>query len=216
MVFARKLDLKFEVKSMGFSFYVPLILLFLSIVYVMWSSSVDAIRHTSNLLEFVICPFSAWWSIYLFLDYYEDMTSEVLFSYPLSTFFHGIMRITSLLIFFLMGLFLLLFLITLKYPDISLGDISILYLPQAILYSYLGFTMMVLSRNIILPLLILVGYLAMKYFTMGGNLFPIYNIMSFTIDMSLSPKFVNLGLQNVAIGIIFAVIGHFILSKRKI
>ncbi|MFP7416772.1 hypothetical protein SFC65_24720 [Priestia filamentosa] len=216
MVTVQKLDLKFEMKSMGFSFYAPPILLLLSIVYVMFSSSVDAIHHTASLLEFVICPFSAWWSIYLFLDYYEDMASEVLFSYPLSTFFHGIMRITSLLIFFLMGLLLLLFCITLKHPSISLGDISILYLPQAILYSYVGFTLMILSRNIIFPLLIIAGYLAIKYFTMGGNLFPVYNVMSFAIDMKLSSEFIRLGVQNLAIGIVFAVIGHVILSKRRI
>jgi hypothetical protein len=213
---AKKLDLQFEIKSMGVSYYAPLLVILLGIIYVSFSSSVDVIRHTSNLIEFVICPFAAWWSMYLFFDYYEDRASEVLFSYPLSSFFHGIIRVTSFFIFFLIGFFILLVTITLRYPDISIMDISIIYIPQTILYSYLGFTLMVLSRNIIFPLLLIVGYIAMKYWTMESNLFPVYNVMSFSFDMEVSSKITSLSIQNIVIGIILATIGHVILSKRKI
>ncbi|MGK9185544.1 hypothetical protein KXS12_25325 [Priestia filamentosa] len=216
MFSSQKLDFSFEIKSMGISYYAPLLVILLSIIYVFFSSGLDAIEHISHLLEFVVCPFAAWWSIYLFFDYYEDRASEVLFSYPLSSFFHGILRVTSFFILFLIGFFILLLTITLKNPSVSLMDISINYIPQAMLYSYLGFTLMIVSRNIIFPLLLIIGYIAMKYFTMGGSLFPIYNVMSFSLDMSLSSKIVGLCLQNIVISIFLAIIGHITLLKRKI
>jgi len=212
----KRLDLPFEIKSMGVSYYVPFVAVLLGIMYVTFSSSPDVIRYTSIIVEFVVCPFAAWWSMYLFYDYYEDQASEVLFSYPLSSFFHGIIRVTSFFIVFLVAFFIFLVTITIKHPDISLMDLSILYVPQTILYCYLGFTLMVLSRNIIFPLLILVAYIGMKYWTMGGKLFPIYNVMSFSVDMKISDELITLSIKNIIIGIILAIIGHLILSKRKI
>ncbi|MBZ5482578.1 hypothetical protein V7113_23555 [Priestia megaterium] len=212
----KRLDLPFEIKSMGVSYYAPFVAVLLGIMYVTFSSSADVIQYTSIILEFVACPFAAWWSMYLFYDYYEDRASEVLFSYPLSSFFHGIIRVTSFFIVFFVIFFIFLVTITIKHPDISLMDLSILYVPQTILYCYLGFTLMVLSRNIIFPLLILVAYIGMKYWTMGGNMFPVYNVMSFSVDMKISDELITLSIQNIIIGIILAFIGHLILSKRKI
>ncbi|MCQ9284334.1 hypothetical protein C1N83_03540 [Priestia aryabhattai] len=216
MASVKRLDLPFEIKSMGVSYYVPFVAVLLGIMYVTFSSSPDVIRYTSIIVEFVVCPFAAWWSMYLFYDYYEDQASEVLFSYPLSSFFHGIIRVTSFFIVFLVAFFIFLVTITIKHPDISLMDLSILYVPQTILYCYLGFTLMVLSRNIIFPLLILVAYIGMKYWTMGGKLFPIYNVMSFSVDMKISDELITLSIKNIIIGIILAIVGHLIVSKRKI
>ena len=216
MASVKRLDLPFEIKSMGVSYYVPFVAVLLGIMYVTFSSSPDVIRYTSIIVEFVVCPFAAWWSMYLFYDYYEDQASEVLFSYPLSSFFHGIIRVTSFFIVFLVAFFIFLVTITIKHPDISLMDLSILYVPQTILYCYLGFTLMVLSRNIIFPLLILVAYIGMKYWTMGGKLFPIYNVMSFSVDMKISDELITLSIKNIIIGLVLAFIGHLILSKRKI
>jgi hypothetical protein len=212
----KRLDLPFEIRSMGVSYYAPFVAVLLGIMYVTFSSSLDVIRYTSIIVEFVVCPFAAWWSMYLFYDYYEDRASEVLFSYPLSSFFHGIIRVTSFFIVFLVTFFIFLVTITIKHPDISLMDLSILYVPQTILYCYLGFTLMVLSRNIIFPLLILVAYIGMKYWTMGGSMFPVYNVMSYSVDMKTSGELIALSIKNIIIGIIFAIVGHLIMSKRKI
>ncbi len=201
---------------MGVSYYAPFVAILLGIIYVTFSSSPDVIRYTSIIVEFVVCPFSAWWSMYLFYDYYEDQASEVLFSYPLSSFFHGIIRVTSFFIVFLIAFFIFLVTITIKHPDISLIDLSILYVPQTILYCYLGFTLMALSRNIIFPLLILVAYIGMKYWTMGGSMFPLYNVMSFSVDMKVSGELITLSIKNIIIGLVLAIGGHLIMSKRKI
>ena len=216
MASVKRLDLPFEIRSMGVSYYAPFVAVFLGIMYVTFSSSPDVIRYTSIIVEFVVCPFAAWWSMYLFYDYYEDRASEVLFSYPLSSLFHGIIRVTSFFIVFLVAFFIFLVTITVKHPGISLIDLSILYVPQTILYCYLGFTLMVLSRNIIFPLLILVAYIGMKYWTMGGSMFPVYNVMSYSVDMKTSGEIIALSIKNIIIGIIFALIGHLIMSKRKI
>ncbi|GAB1774223.1 hypothetical protein [Bacillus sp. GbtcB12] len=216
MASIKRLDLPFEIKSMGVSYYAPFVAVLLGIIYVTFSSSPDVIRYTSIIVEFVVCPFAAWWSMYLFYDYYEDQASEVLFSYPLSSFFHGIIRVTSFFIVFLVAFFIFLVTITIKHPDISLIDLSILYVPQTILYCYLGFTLMTLSRNIIFPLLIIVAYIGMKYWTMGGKLFPIYNVMSFSVDMKIPDEIISLSTKNIIIGLILAIVGHLIMSKRKI
>ncbi|MBU8589640.1 hypothetical protein KM925_27515 [Priestia megaterium] len=216
MASVKRLDLPFEIKSMGVSYYAPFVAILLGIIYVTFSSSPDVIQYTSNILEFVACPFAAWWSMYLFYDYYEDRASEVLFSYPLSSFFHGIIRVTSFFIVFLVAFFIFLVTITIKHPDISLMDLSVLYVPQTILYCYLGFALMVLSRNIIFPMLILVAYIGMKFWTMGGSMFPVYNVMSYSVDMKTSGELITLSIKNVIIGLIFAIVGHFIMSKRKI
>ncbi|WP_455920187.1 hypothetical protein [Priestia megaterium] len=195
MASVKRLDLPFEIRSMGVSYYAPFVAILLGIIYVCVSSSPDVIRYTSNILEFIACPFAAWWSMYLFYDYYEDRASEVLFSYPLSSFFDGIIRVTSFFIVFLVAFFIFLATITIKHPDISL---------------------MVLSRNIIFPLLILVAYIGMRYWTMGGKMFPIYNVMSFSINMKISGELITLSIKNIIIGIIIAIIGHLIMSKRKL
>ena len=75
---------------------------------------------------------------------------------------------------------------------------------------------MALSRNIIFPLLILVAYIGMKYWTMGGSMFPLYNVMSFSVDMKVSGELITLSIKNIIIGLVLAFIGHLILSKRKI
>lgn len=216
MASVKRLDLSFEIRSMGVSYYAPFVAILLGIIYVCVSSSPDVIRYTSNILEFVACPSAAWWSMYLFYDYYEDRASEMLFSYPLSSFFHGIIRVTSFFILFLVAFFIFLVTITIKHSDISLMDLSILYVPQTILYCYLSFALMVLSRNIIFPLLILVAYIGMKYWTMGGSMFPLYNVMSFSVDMKVSGELITLSIKNIIIGLVLAIGGHLIMSKRKI
>ena len=216
MASVKRLDLPFEIRSMGVSYYAPFVAILLGVIYVCVSSSPDVIRYTSNILEFVACPFAAWWSMYLFYDYYEERASEVLFSYPLSSFFHGIIRVTSFFILYLIAFFTFLVTITIKHPDISLMDLSFLYVPQTILYCYLGFALMVLSRNILFPLLILVAYMGMKYWSMGGNMFPVYNVMSFSVDMQVSDELIALSIKNIIIGLILAIVGHLIMSKRKV
>ncbi|MEH7367814.1 hypothetical protein V7153_27975, partial [Priestia megaterium] len=124
MASVKRLDLPFEIRSMCVSYYAPFVAILLGVIYVCVSSSPDVIRYTSNILEFVACPFAAWWSMYLFYDYYEERASEVLFSYPLSSFFHGIIRVTSFFILYLIAFFTFLVTITIKHPDISLMDLS--------------------------------------------------------------------------------------------
>ncbi|QJX80291.1 hypothetical protein [Priestia megaterium] len=212
----KKLNLSFEIKSMEANFYIPFLAIFIGILYTCFSPNVDIIQYTSRILEFIVCPVAAWWSMELFLDYYEDKTAETLFSYPLSTLYHGIMRVTAFFIMYLAAFLILLLIITLKYPYVSFFNLVVLYVPQAVLYCYLGFFLMVLSRNITVPILILLAYVAMKYWTMGDRLFPLYNVMSFSVDMQLYPRIILLAIKNIALAFVLATMGHFILSRRKV
>ena len=50
---------------------------------------------------------------------------------------------------------------------------------------------------------------------MGDSIIPLYNIMSFNIDMQLYPRIVVLAIKNIVLAVVLAAAGHFILSKRK-
>ncbi|MCM3537994.1 hypothetical protein [Priestia endophytica] len=215
MKMLKKIDILFEIKSMGLSFYVPFFVMVLSLVFFITDTSDNRLQHASRLLEFFVCPFSAWWSLYLFLDYYEDHTLEVLLSYPISAFFHGLLRVGSFLVLFLIPFLLLLWVASLKGYG-TLKDNVILYIPQMLFYSSIGFFLSTLARNIILPLSGIIAYISLKYITLGNSLFPVYNVMSFSPDMIVTHEIIGHCGLNVLLVLVFFTGGQILFSKRKI
>ena len=104
--------------------------------------------------------------------------------------------------------------ISLTHEPMLLKTQVIQYFPQCILYAAIGFLLMVTVRNIIVPILSITGYIAVKYFTGGSELFPIYNIMAFEFDNS-SQYLLDKFLPNIVLAILFFVLGHVILLKRN-
>ncbi|XQY90219.1 hypothetical protein ACNRWW_11755 [Metabacillus sp. HB246100] len=209
----KKVDFLFEAKSMGLSAILPIISLLFLVFFNYSEQGPEITRKLSIFIEFVICPLSAWWCIYLFIDYYEDNMEEVLFTYPVSIFFHGILR--TLIFLFSFIAFFLICLIPLSYRhEEFLYSMQVLqYIPQCILYGSLGFCLMIISRNIVIPLLCIVGYVAGKYFTGGSKLFPVYNVMYFDIGDSYQ-LVLGKALLNIGFAFLFFLIGHLILFKR--
>ncbi|MBM7602715.1 hypothetical protein JOC75_000685 [Metabacillus crassostreae] len=211
----RKIDFFFEIKSMGLSAILPLLALLFLVFFNYSELGPEIARKLSIFIEFVICPLAAWWCMYLFIDYYEDNMGEVLFTYPVSIFFHGVLRALMFLLCFLALFIICLFLISQRHEEILFSIQVLQYIPQSILYGALGFCLIVLTRNIVIPILCIVGYVAGKYFTGGSKLMPVYNIMFFDIESSY-----QLLLEKALINIVFAfllfVLSHFILARRTL
>ncbi|WP_456363502.1 hypothetical protein [Priestia aryabhattai] len=220
MTFVKKVNILSEAKLMGVDFYVPFLVILIAIVYTCFSPDLINLQYISRIIEFVVCPIAAWWSIYLFLIHSEEKDKETNLSLnlPISTLSYGLIRVTAFFLIFLAAFYVLFFVITVRYPYpyISLLNLSVIYVPQAILYCYLGFFLTVLSRNTTIPLIILLAYIAFKYWTMGDSIIPLYNVMSFNIDMQLYPRIIYLAIKNIAFGLALAAVGHFILVRRKI
>jgi hypothetical protein len=209
-----KINVRFEIKSMGISFFLPIVGLLFLLFFNYTDLGPEFVRKLSLYIEFIICPMAAWWCSYLFLDYYEEDLEEILFTYPVSMLFHGILRVFVFLSLYLLGFFIVMVPISLTHETMLLKTQVIQYFPQCILYAAIGFLLMVTFKNIIVPILTITGYIAVKYFTGGSELFPIYNIMAFEFGNSsqyLPDKF----LPNIMLAILFFVLGHVILLKRN-
>ncbi|WP_260509012.1 hypothetical protein [Priestia aryabhattai] len=217
MAFVKKINISSEAKSMGIDFYVPFLIILIAILYTCFSPDLESLQYISRIIEFVVCPIAAWWSVYLFSDQSvdKDKTAELTPNSSPSILSYGLIRVTSFFLIFLAAFFVLLISITLRYPYpyISLFNLTIIYVPQTVLYCYLGFLIMVLSRNIAIPLFILLTYIAIKYWTTRD--IPIYNVMSFSIDMQLYPRIILLAVKNIVLALALAVAGHFVLVRRK-
>jgi hypothetical protein len=217
MDFVKKINISSEAKLMGIDFYVPFLVILIAIIYTCFSPDLESLQYISRIIEFVVCPIAAWWSVYLFLDYSgdKDKTAELTPNSLTPILSYGLIRVTSFFLVFLTAFFVLLISITLRYPYpyISLFNLTIIYVPQTVLYCYLGFFLMVLSRNIAIPLFILLTYIVVKYWTTRD--IPVYNVMSFSIDMQLYPRIILLAVKNIALALALAIAGHFILVRRK-
>jgi len=218
----KKLNISSEAKLMGMDFYVPFLVILIAILYTCFSPDLINLQYITRIIEFVVCPIAAWWSVYLLVEHAKEKgkgkETNLSSNYATSNLSYGLIRVTAFFIIFLAALYTLFFAITLSYPYpyISLFNLSVIYVPQTILYCYLGFFLMTISRNITIPLFILLAYVAFKYWTMGDSIIPLYNVMSFNIDMQLYPRIIVLAIKNIAIALILAIIGHFVLAKRKI
>ncbi|MDQ0232715.1 hypothetical protein [Metabacillus malikii] len=210
----RKIDIPFELKTMGLSAVLPIIA-FLILVFLNYTDQGPEItRMLSILIEFVICPLAAWWCIYLFIDYYEDNMEEVLFTYPVSALYHGVLRSLIFLTCFLVIFTVCLILISQKHEEILFSMQVLQYLPQCLLYGAIGFSLMVVTKNIVIPILCIVGYVAGKYFTGGSKLFPVYNIMFYEIESSYQ-LVIEKALINIGLACLFFLVGHWLLAKGK-
>ncbi len=216
--FFKKLNISSQAKLMGADFYVPFLVILIAILYTCFSPNLESLQYISRIIEFVVCPIAAWWSVYLFLNHSgdKDKTSELTSNSSTPILSYGLIRATSFFLIFLAAFFVLLIAITLRYPYpyISLFNLTIIYFPQTVFYCYLGFFLMVLSRNISIPLLIVLAYITVKYWTMED--IPLYNVMSFSKDMQLYPRIILLAIKNISLALVLAITGHFVLIRRKI
>lgn len=211
-----KMNLSFEIKSMGFSFFIPILLSFFIIIFFLSiNRPVVALELAIPVMEYLFVPFSCWWSIYLFYDYYEDFGSEVLFSYPLTKREHGIFRIG---IFFLLYLILLLMNLTILdflHPDFLLIKLLLQFVPEIIFFTGLGSIIVNFLRSPMLSISFVSIYVAVEFLT-KGNLLPLYHpFFSNTEPAHSIVELASKGVINTLLGLIFLKATNYFLEYRS-
>jgi len=208
----KKSLITFEVKLMGGTFYLPFIGFILALGQVFLGKP-DEFQELYWTLEFMITPLSSWWIAFLFYEYYEKEMDKLLFSYPVSIFKHGIWRVSV----FLFGY---LFLFTILLATVSLvgkGSFIVLfvqYIPLTILFAGFTFLVVAVLKNIFAPLIMIIFYITTEYFT-KGELFPWYHAMFFNVaPLDLEDVWLK-SVINLCLAIIFIILGHIFLVKRR-
>lgn len=109
--------------------------------------------------EMFLLPFSAWWIIQGFYNYVDESAKEIYLSYPLSRFFSGIFKLVCYYIIFFS-------LIITVFLYINREEVSIIYiialLSESLLWIGIGFFLVVFTKNIVLSLGIVWGYVAIQ------------------------------------------------------
>ncbi|MFE7062014.1 hypothetical protein ACFVAD_07665 [Sutcliffiella sp. NPDC057660] len=211
----KKIDIFFDIKSMGLSFFFPFIVILYIHLLLFFREDVESFIEILSILEFIICPLIAWWTIYLYFDYYEGSAREILFSYPVSKAHHGILRVWTFLLLYSSLIILLFIHINFQFETFMVSTSLVQYLPQILMYSSISFLLVIIFKSIIPPIIIIVGYVISKYFTYGSPALPLYNIMYFNKEVLQLEDIVGKSLLNVLLSCIFYFVGHLIFSNNR-
>lgn len=206
-----KMNLQFDWKVMGANAYIPLIVLLVSFLYSMILQ--DELRLILSVYEFVIPAFSAWWTIFIFQDVIEEPGSESIFSYPVSRWTLGLMRVIAF--YFLYIVLLLILLMIVSYSiDIGLYPVYLQLCIQSLFFTGFGYLSMMILRNSGWAMFIVASYSSFQILTKGSAI-PLINIYFFNTKVaSLSQIFDSLILIFI-IGIIFLLLGQVMFIKPE-
>lgn len=208
----KKSLITFEIKLMGGAFYLPFVGFILALGQVFLGKP-DEFQELYWSLEFMITPLSSWWVAFLFYEYYEKEMDKLLFSYPVSTFQHGIWRVSVFLFGYLLLFTILLAIVSL----VGKGSFIVLfvqYIPLTMLFAGFTFLAVVVLQNIFAPLILIVLYITTEYFT-KGELLPWYHAMFFNeLPLALEDVWLK-SVINLSLAILFTTLGHVFLEKRQ-
>lgn len=209
------IDLNFEIKSMGVSFYVPIILtLFITIYLFSISQPEISLVIALKLIEFLFVPFSSWWVIYLFYDYFEEDGGEILFSYPVSVINLGIARVMIFVLFYNILLLMVVAAIALNSQQEVFINLILQLAPQVIFFSGLAFSLMTFFKDIGISISFIAVYVVTELLS-AGQVMPWYHVFFFNeiiLDLgTMIPK----SLLNTIIGILLFWFGHYFLTFKQ-
>ncbi|MGE7999558.1 hypothetical protein ACQKOF_12900 [Lysinibacillus sp. NPDC093190] len=206
-----KLNIRFEIHNMGLSFFIPIFVTLITSIYVCTTIHDEGWEYNAALaLEFLVCPFAAWWVSYLYYDTFEDNNEELLISLPISTKYFGIFRSAVFFLFFLLLLAVQLFVLDII-SEIPLNILFLLFrfASQGFVYAGLAFVLMMLFKNIMVPILTIVVFLSLTFFT-GGMPF----VLTFSPLTQINEEVFTILCTNLIVGFIFFVLGHVLLKYR--
>lgn len=198
-----KLDLKFEIKAMGFSFFIPIIIIILSILHLFYQMKVLGVETIGAIipkLEFLVVPAISIWIMYLFYEYYENKSLEVLLSYPIKGKEHVFFKVITFIFIYI--LFIIpVFILTFMMEDISsMILLSAQIIPQIIFLSGLLTVIITLTKNIGVGLSVIVGYTSIEFLT-EGKLVSWYHLFYFNSNILNSEELFMRGIINVILGL---------------
>lgn len=211
----KRLNLQFEINSMGISFYIPIVVVIILSFYILMTiQNADWLRQVALTFEFLLCPFATWWVLYLYYEFFEQNNEEILISYPVSAFYYGLFRsfLFFLCYFFLIAL-LLFIIVRISSHHLNLFFLIIRFGVQSFFYTAFGFCLMIAIRNIMAPILALIVYLSVNFF-IGGDAIPLYQSIIFEPLDVLDGEIRGKLFTNLCLGVLFLLLGQIVLKKR--
>lgn len=208
----RRMHLSFDWKAMGIVAYVPFLTSGLVFIYCFLSK--NALEQILPALEFGVPVFASWWSIFLFQDVLEEPGSETLFSYPVSRYRLGLLRVGVFFVFYLFLIALVLLLIQTWSPRGFFVSEFVLLSAESLFIAGLGYLSMVLTRDSGWSLTIILVYVSTQVLT-KGVLIRFLNIFVFNDSILSLNRVIGPAVYAVTFAAILCVLGHMILQKTE-
>ncbi|MCL1699099.1 hypothetical protein [Lysinibacillus sp. Bpr_S20] len=206
-----KLNIRFEIHNMGLSFFIPIFTTLITSIYVGTTIYEEGWEYNAALaFEYLVCPFAAWWVSYLYYDTFEDNNEELLISLPISTKYFGIFRSAVFFLFFLLLLAIQLYVLNIiSEIPLNIPFLLFRFASQGFVYAGLAFVLMMLFKNIMVPILAIVVFLSISFFS-GGRPF----VLTFSPLTQIDGEVFAILWSNIIIGFLFFVLGHLLLKFR--
>ncbi|HHY21055.1 MAG TPA: hypothetical protein GX525_04055 [Bacilli bacterium] len=157
---------QFDRKTMGFLFFVPLLMFVLSLIMILFiDRGEEGLYNHIIVIQGIFIPFSCWCLMYRLSEMYEEGAQETLAPYYSKRFILDFIRY---FIMNLIGVFLLVAVFVLSYGADELTMLNIVHFIILVLfYMFFGTTLMVLIKNIEMSLTIILIYTVLEVVTLG-------------------------------------------------
>ena len=183
---------KFDLKTSGFIFFLPIIMLAASVFQLLIQNSQQEtdIYNSIILFQGIYIPFAGWGLMYRLKEMYEDGASETLIPYYSSNLIFDISRYLTI---HLIGTIIWCLLFAIKYNINIIWPINIIhFFLLTLLFMFLGTALISAIRNIEFSLTILFIYLVIEIATLGEYMpWPhVFIYQSGVWDIGLKIKFI--------------------------
>lgn len=157
---------QFDRKTMGFLFFVPLLMFVLSLFMILFIDRGETgLYNHIIVIQGIFIPFSCWCLMYRLSEMYEEGAQETLAPYYSKRFILDFIRyfMTNLI-----GVFLLVSVFVLSYGANELQTLNIVHFIILVLfYMFFGTTLIVLIKNIEMSLTLILIYTVLEVVTLG-------------------------------------------------
>ncbi|PRT15844.1 hypothetical protein G9298_28540 (plasmid) [Bacillus thuringiensis] len=201
--------LRFDIKSMGISFFIPIFVQFIYLIIVLLFpiQNLDA-RIVTVSFQVLITPLGAWWIAYHLSEMYYRNGEEILIKFYSPNFILDIVRFNFLFIIFIV---LSCIIISIKVPDINLIYIMSLTISQSIFFSSLSSIITIFFKSIDLALTLIILYASIEGITLG-KVIPWLHVFSFDkkLEFGLIVDYIVL---NIILSIVFLLLSVVFIKR---
>ncbi|MFL0506945.1 hypothetical protein ACH0B5_14445 [Ureibacillus sp. 179-F W5.1 NHS] len=198
---------------MGYAFYFPLVFFIVFFIqYVMGEKELSFFLLTQ--MEFLIAPFSAWWVIFLYFDYFEEDGRDLFYSYPVTALEHGLFRVSIFCFIYFLFILICCAALTFRFPDANFFVLLLQYLSESIFYISVAFLFIICFKKVTIPIVIIGSYVSTEYLT-GGQIIPLFHVMFFNDSPLAFDEVILSSTINLVLSIVCTVIGHLLLAKQS-
>ncbi len=179
---------KFQIKSIGFNFYIPIIIALSLMIYLLgfYNSKFDA--QFFLVLQIIFVPSISLWSSLLVYSLYHENSEEIMIQLPsqkIAKYNAYFISLFSLLIIILVTIFCI------KSESFSFISLFLLLFTQSLILSITSFLSSILFKSVEVSLLIVIMYCGSEGLT-GGKLIPWPHIFYFDTQFTIKIIIINL------------------------